>query len=317
MARAGFYFMNQELTTDVVKCVVCKGALMLWCAADDPIVEHAKHFPNCAYINELCRGQDVCGLYDTFGIVPIVGTPLYPQYSTLESRVQTFSKYKWNNNYSPSALALAGFLFTGYEDLVKCYFCGGALCDWKAEDIAWEEHAKWLPLCNFILMMKGNQYVNKCRNGDKEGKETLPIHRLPSNRSSIIDYESEAIMWMESRPIKDYMEIMELSQKDVNATLLTTMKVQNSGFATIKDAFQVVIEFYHGIINKKSDEDSDANEEEKNTCKLQCKVCMENEANMAILPCGHMSTCIRCISNLSNCPICRNIIKGVMKIFLS
>jgi len=48
-----------------------------------------------------------------------------------------------------------------------------------------------------------------------------------------------------------------------------------------------------------------------------CRVCMDNEINTVFLPCGHLSCCEMCSKSLSDCPICRNVIRGTVKTFLA
>jgi hypothetical protein len=53
----------------------------------------------------------------------------------------------------------------------------------------------------------------------------------------------------------------------------------------------------------------------------ECIICMENPVQAAILDCGHLQFCIRCLNTmvsntdqskdyLNYCPVCRKIIKG-------
>jgi len=48
-----------------------------------------------------------------------------------------------------------------------------------------------------------------------------------------------------------------------------------------------------------------------------CKVCMDHETNTVFLPCGHLVCCESCAKSLSDCPICRSLIRGTVKTFLS
>jgi hypothetical protein len=34
-------------------------------------------------------------------------------------------------------MAMAGFLFAGYQDYTRCFFCGGGLRNWEAGDDPW------------------------------------------------------------------------------------------------------------------------------------------------------------------------------------
>ncbi|KAE8750036.1 hypothetical protein FOCC_FOCC003160 [Frankliniella occidentalis] len=49
----------------------------------------------------------------------------------------------------------------------------------------------------------------------------------------------------------------------------------------------------------------------------QCKICMDSEACVVFLPCGHLVTCVNCAPSLSDCPICRQAIKATVRTFLS
>jgi len=46
-----------------------------------------------------------------------------------------------------------------------------------------------------------------------------------------------------------------------------------------------------------------------------CNICMENPVDSVILDCAHSSVCLSCSKNLKNCPICRQPINKVIKIF--
>lgn len=46
-----------------------------------------------------------------------------------------------------------------------------------------------------------------------------------------------------------------------------------------------------------------------------CAICFENEAIVALNPCGHTNFCYGCIKNIEICPICRKRIEGVLRIY--
>ena len=47
-----------------------------------------------------------------------------------------------------------------------------------------------------------------------------------------------------------------------------------------------------------------------------CKVCMKNEGCILFDPCGHLATCIKCSSELNECPICRGKINKKIRAFV-
>lgn len=48
----------------------------------------------------------------------------------------------------------------------------------------------------------------------------------------------------------------------------------------------------------------------------QCKICMDKEVSVVFLPCGHFVSCNDCSFALKICPVCRDMIKGVVRAFL-
>jgi hypothetical protein len=48
---------------------------------------------------------------------------------------------------------------------------------------------------------------------------------------------------------------------------------------------------------------------------MMCKICMDGKADVILIPCGHMVSCAQCAPVLSECPMCRQTIKGTIKTF--
>lgn len=47
-----------------------------------------------------------------------------------------------------------------------------------------------------------------------------------------------------------------------------------------------------------------------------CRICYTNEYNTLFLPCGHIAACAKCASSHNKCPLCREPLKQVLRIFL-
>jgi hypothetical protein len=65
-------------------------------------------------------------------------------------------------------MAKAGFLFAGYQDYTRCFFCGGGLRNWEAGDDPWVEHARWFPQCAFVKQNKGEKFIQTVLKKQKE-----------------------------------------------------------------------------------------------------------------------------------------------------
>lgn len=46
-----------------------------------------------------------------------------------------------------------------------------------------------------------------------------------------------------------------------------------------------------------------------------CKICFESEADAVLTPCGHLVLCELCAGQVTECPICRQNVAGVMKVY--
>ena len=60
--------------------------------------------------------------------------------------------------------------------------------------------------------------------------------------------------------------------------------------------------------------------EEENRClkeQKMCKVCMDKDANIVFLPCGHLVSCVECAHALRKCAVCRAIIQGTVRTYAS
>ena len=55
LVRAGFFYTG---TKTIVTCFYCNGSLQNWGPKDNPMIEHARWFPHCAYAKQLC-GDDL------------------------------------------------------------------------------------------------------------------------------------------------------------------------------------------------------------------------------------------------------------------
>lgn len=53
--------------------------------------------------------------------------------------------------HSVQVMAASGFFFSGNEDWVQCFFCGGHLSKWGKNDNVWKEHLRWFPDCLYAL----------------------------------------------------------------------------------------------------------------------------------------------------------------------
>jgi len=74
----------------------------------------------------------------------------------------------------------------------------------------------------------------------------------------------------------------------------------------ILDDFQIISSKLQKLKNQESESD-----------ERSCVVCLDNEAEYAFVPCGHLCICSEChnAGGIHRCPLCRGISNNVIKIF--
>ena len=97
------------------------------------------------YSPEHCRAQPDCVLPHR--------RPMYSNFVTQNSRLETFATWPVQLAQTPSELASAGFFYTGCGDKVKCFSGGCGLEMWEPGDNPRLEHSHWYPDCSFVRMM--------------------------------------------------------------------------------------------------------------------------------------------------------------------
>lgn len=209
LASAGFYYTGES---DKVRCFECHVEISQWLPGDDPMVDHQRWSGKCRFIRNIpCgnvptgvdpstipppvpRGRDVCGPYgieycpnatsDTNVHIQDTVTlnlggrsdsksPKHPQFANYDDRLRTFEMWPISMPQTKEQLAAAGFYYTGNGDQTLCYYCGGGLKDWEPEDDPWEQHAKWFSKCCYLLMVQGQEYVNKVTGKSSSSQVTI------------------------------------------------------------------------------------------------------------------------------------------------
>jgi hypothetical protein len=125
-------------------------------------------------INAYLRGLDPLGInFDR---------PKYHAYAVLATRISSFKDWPTSLTQTPRDLATAGFLYAGYGDYTRCFFCGGGLRNWEPGDDPWTEHARWFPKCAYLRQNKGDEFVALVQ---IEHQEQVSFVMSPNNISTL------------------------------------------------------------------------------------------------------------------------------------
>ena len=207
LAQAGFYSVNDY---DRVQCVFCRGSLHRWEREDVPMIEHARSFNFCRFVKGLSCGnieyrsdkltkEDMrnitkfkhnsssrydssrSDLTDSSALGISTNRAAMIEYAVYESRIKTFSRWPKTSSMTPKALCEAGFYYTGFDDMVRCFYCAGAIREWAITDDPHVEHARWFPDCSYLIQVKTTQFVDQ-------------VHAsTPANKKSVRQTKAEKI----------------------------------------------------------------------------------------------------------------------------
>lgn len=101
--------------------------------------------------------------------------PQHPSYNTYDARLLSYESWPRSLKQKPDRLSEAGFYYTGKGDQTVCFSCGGGLRDWEETDDPWVEHAAWFPKCMHVVLIKGQAFIEECRQ-QKEPKAAVKDH---------------------------------------------------------------------------------------------------------------------------------------------
>ncbi|XP_029458275.1 baculoviral IAP repeat-containing protein 2 [Rhinatrema bivittatum] len=222
LAKAGFYHLGPK---DKVACFMCGGQLSNWEPKDNAMSEHRRHFPDCPFL------ETPTWEYSRLNVSNI-------GMQTYRARVKTFINWSPRIPVQPEQLANAGFYYVGGNDDVKCFCCDGGLRCWESGDDPWTEHAKWFPRCEYLLKIKGQEFVNQIQARFPHLLEQLlSTSEIPTDDvSSPIHVErgenrSEDAVMMNNHMVKAALEMgfsRSLVKQTVQSKILTSGENYNS-----------------------------------------------------------------------------------------
>ncbi|XP_041652852.1 E3 ubiquitin-protein ligase XIAP [Cheilinus undulatus] len=305
LAEAGLYYLGES---DRVQCFCCGAMLHGWEPGDSAWGEHSKHSSNCFFI----LGHDV-------GNIPFQGSTMGEEGSSrqgnahvhmgsFEERLGSFSGILHPIDHE--RLARAGFYSAGAGDRVLCFRCGGGLKGWQSEEDPWEEHAKHYPGCSFLLEEKGQEFVNSIQlQGPRQ-------NRAASSHQNGFSREMNDLL---HSPMAQEAVAMGLDPSAVENCILEKLERTGSGYSSLEELVedcQKNIQERDPAKSQEQDEDPLEKLQRLQREKL-CKICMDRDICIVLIPCGHLVTCMKCSVSLVKCPICCGAITQKIKTYIA
>ena len=209
--------------------------------------------------------------------------PKYYEYNSFTARRDSYFHYEWpiGLRQTPDSLAEAGLFYFGESDRVRCYHCGGGLSKWQQEDNPWKEHARSFPTCVHVRMQKTQEFINHAQ---------IIYITTNANNLSFDNYD-------------------------------TTSKRTETGTSlekNIPNGIRMIGKLFHKEVAKEKNKEEDHKHETMETLQdIKCKICIDNDINVAFLNCGHIYACSTCALGCEDCPVCRAKINKFVKIYFS
>ncbi|KAL0973793.1 hypothetical protein UPYG_G00211240 [Umbra pygmaea] len=295
LAQAGLFYLG---ISDRVQCFYCGGMLGGWEAGDTAWGEHNRHFPNCFFI----LGHDVGNIPSQGGQAVEPGAP-HVHMQSFEERLGSFAGVQHPIDHEK--LARAGFYKTGAQDLVTCFSCGGGLKGWQLDEEPWEEHAKYYPGCSYLLAEKGQEFVSsvQLQGHGRNNAATNLFNGFSTHETAMAQKAVE--MGLDSALVARIIE----EKRSKTGTGYCSME------ALLHDCFSTGLDS-DGETLKNQDEDP-LEKLQRLQREKQCKVCMDRDISIVIIPCGHLVVCKQCSEALDKCPICCGVITQKIKTYIS
>jgi Inhibitor of Apoptosis domain/Zinc finger, C3HC4 type (RING finger) len=223
--------------------------------------------------------------------------PVYKHQANIIDRLHTFYRWPRYLTQKPRDLAEAGFFFVGQYDAVLCFFCSGGLIDWRPEDDPWIAHGKEYPLCGYLRLKKGEDFIREfCQKEEEAAESTLSSHladlTLARSTEKICSARKEEIPTAAAAAATGAAAI-GASCIDYEIAKYATADVSSEKTAGVANA-------------AKDDRIPEA---------FLCKVCHDKVMKVVLLPCAHFFACEECALKLKQCCFCRKKIKSLVRTF--
>lgn len=311
LAQAGFYYLGRA---DEVHCFYCDGGLRFWLPDDDPWFEHARCFPKCQFV-QLVKGQlfienvqrqikhttsqqqqlqaggqssAVMSLDDALATEPV---QLALSMGLNAGRIRAVTKRQ---------LETMGQPFTDSQSLIE------AVLDGQIRDEELE------PTTSSRMDRRIENEVSRLLWTAISSSATP---NLSSFNSTFASPPSESV----TRPTtpSEGRTNTSIIADPPTSSLVSTMLIADT--KNVPDSVtNATITAAPALVASNDDKTLRLEEENKRLKDArECKICMADEVGVVFCPCGHLVSCVQCAPAVVNCPVCRAVIKGRVRAFLS
>ncbi|XP_052710302.1 baculoviral IAP repeat-containing protein 3-like isoform X2 [Crassostrea angulata] len=308
LALAGFFYAGYG---DYTRCFFCGGGLRNWEPGDDPWTEHARWFPKCAFVRQN-RGDEFVALvqirHQELEALEAMG-----EESTAASSVEQSSSVEQNGGLSSGSRQTDITAFPSFQSVLEMGYPESEIREAfnQLRGTKDPEDITGMDLMEVIL-----------RKEDRTNGLDIPppIHSpRPANesqsRNPSVDHNTPDISQGGQLKAAIGPTPQETSESGAHEK---TQKNQDKDAAT-SNTEEKFDSLNDALAPAMSLEDTRSLMEENKKLRdlRMCKICMENDASIAMLPCGHLCCCADCAPAMRKCPICRQFVKGTVRTWLA
>lgn len=308
LAAAGFYFLQEG---DKVRCFECVIEVSQWMETDDPMEEHKRFSPTCKFVNNAPCGnipiredsyarsgpstaQDICGIFDEDQGRLKWAKIHYPNYTCYNDRLKSFEHWDIDKPQTKEELAEAGFFYTGTSDQTVCFCCGLSLYKWEPFEKPWEKHFMWMPTCDYLIMVKGQDFARITEELYNQQPSFEHVEEVPS-RPPLMPMERENGFTSRRRRQSQsaQRDLENISDNIAGLSINDPCVEEAAACAAVAESLTPA---------------------EQN---MLCTVCYSNKRDVLFLNCKHIVVCSPCLTRLKYCPYCRDLIQSSMQIYFA
>ncbi|NWI90588.1 BIR7B protein, partial [Pitta sordida] len=272
-------------------------------------------------------------------------------------RLRTFQQWPRTSPVSAQELVEAGFFYVGPRDEVQCFCCGGVLKDWKPGDYPFVEHMHFFPSCAYICGVDvGNVDMVSLREifDTVDGQFLSLLQGVVNEETALLNEPEYPEMVTEEMRLSSFQNWPQSShmhpEQLARAGFFYTGEgdvvrcfycdgglrswsfgddpwrehakwypeceflLQSRGRQFVSSGYFFSFLFFFG-----KDESQLSTEEQLRRLQEErmCKVCLDKDVSVVFVPCGHLVACRECAFSLRLCPICRAVIQGRVRTFMS
>ncbi|CAF1230151.1 unnamed protein product [Rotaria magnacalcarata] len=308
LVRAGFFYTG---TRTIITCFYCNGSLQDCGPNDNPLIEHARWFPQCTYARQLC------------------GEALYHQVQ--EPRLAQYESSSGNEasgTIDPSAILNNNLVTHTQQSLIS----DESIMSTLVADRLDLPISKRLLKQNFELSiikrcwedqlrLKHDDFVSEsdlymaCLILQKQIEHINGITEnivIPSIKMKQIREQINVHMHEQTAPVPNpaqttVTEMTTSSESSTNESVSSEPSVESISKSAASST---------KIETKTTEQTAIIEDRNQSTPSNPCVLCLTEEKRLACIPCGHMAACVACGHSLRSCPICQQKIEAFIRIYV-